>query len=630
MAFHLLPTEVFDLVAMQLPTRDHFQCLLVNKTWCDIFLPVLYRSVPLTHKCNILPILRNPARSIGRHVRKLVVDDGILSLEAVGELQALCPLLRELEFCWPRVRRPIVGSSSSSSSNSGSGNRGAHCSPVPILEAIDTRELRTLRLTCNGDTEAEDDDGDGEDDEDDDDDDDDEPVPHLMRRFPPRGMMESLTLPSILQFTAHVESLSLINVLPILRTTELDTIHAACPRLRHLVVEGSNMVLTPIVTDKVHPSLHTLRITYPSGWSRTDLWIDYIITHYPNLRSLDLVNTSKGSSVIRPVSRGPTSLDLAHRPLPQQLSHLRLIRLGDYGNDGQYLTPLTLLPALSNVEIKSQRPWHPDTWLRAVKDRVDHLSIDLPADSLPYYGDAIQTTLMVLGDFQRLVDLRIDMTRLGGVYDILMHACPPTLKYLALLNGVFDFVLPDTSLPTLATKYPNITRLTLDNMLVLDNDMLTFAITVYCPNLIHFNAIQCVWLSCSRNTPVVNLDFATHSFASLSFSQSRMITHAKRRQQQQQQHSTSSPIQCYGFVCDNKPSPSSSSSSSKESIGRKRQRASSSHNTPWFITLEDNNMNNENGTSSRATGFRIGKQAEECIIIKCKEAKQLWIEGYQV
>lgn len=604
MAIHLLPTEVFDLVAMQLPTRDHFQCLLVNKAWCDIFLPVLYRSVPLTHKCNILPILRNPARSIGRHVRKLVVDDGILSLEAVGELQALCPLLRELEFRWPRVRRPIV-------SNSNNSNSGAHCSPVPILEAIDTRELRTLQLTCNGDTEAEADDDDGEDD-----DDDDEPVPHLMRRFPPRGMMESLTLPSILQFTAHVESLSLINVLPILRTTELDTIHAACPRLRHLVVEGSNMVLTPVVTDKVHPSLHTLRITYPSGWSRTDLWIDYIITHYPNLRSLDLVNTSKGSSVIRPVSRGPTSLDLAHRPLPQHLSHLRLIRLGDYGNDGQYLTPLTLLPALSNVEIKSQRPWHPDAWLRAVKDRVDHLSIDLPADSLPYYGDAIQSTLMVLGDFQRLVELRIDMTRLGGVYDIFMHACPPTLKHLALLNGVFDFVLPDTPPPllsTLATTYPNITRLTLDNMLVLDNDMLTFAITVYCPNLIHFNAIQCVWLSCSRNTPVVNLDFATHSFASLSFSQSRMITHAKRRQQQQQ-HSTSSPIQCYGFVCDNKPSPSSSSSS-KESIGRKRQR---SQNTPWFITLEDN------------TGFRIGKQAEECIIIKCKEAKQLWIEGYQV
>ncbi|CDS10216.1 hypothetical protein LRAMOSA02892 [Lichtheimia ramosa] len=604
MAFHLLPTEVCEVVAKQLPTRDHFQCILVNKTWCDIFLPVLYRSVPLTHQCNVLPILQDPARSIGRHVRKLVVDDGILSLETVGDLRALCPLLRELEFCWPRVRRPNLGSSTSG---------GAHCSPVPILEAIDTDELRTLCLICNGDSEDQTADVNN-----------DPLFQPLIPRQTPQGMMESLMLPSILQFTSHVESLSLINVLPILRTTELDAIHAACPRLKHLVVEGSNMVLTPVVTDKVHPSLHTLRITYPSGWSRTDLWIDYIISHYPNLRSLDLVNTSKGNAVIRPVLRGPTSLDLANRPLPQHLHTLRLNRLGDYGNDGQYLTPLTLLPALSNVEIKSQRPWHQDTWLRAVSDRLEYLSIDLPTDGKPCYDDVIQSTLIVLGDFQRLVELHIDMARTGGGYDILMHACPPTLKHLSLLNGIFDFTLPDTikQSSSLSTKMscPSITRLTLDNMLVLDNDMLTFAISVYCPNLVHLNAIQCSWLPCSRNVPVVNLDFGAHSFASLSFSQSRMITHAKRRQQSDP---TSRLVQCYGFICDNRQQ----SSSSKECIGRKRQRTSSS-NTPWFITLD--NMNENDPTSSRATGYRIGKQAEECIIIKCKEAKQLWIEGYQV
>ncbi|KAI7880778.1 hypothetical protein K492DRAFT_207327 [Lichtheimia hyalospora FSU 10163] len=530
MDFHILPTEVFELVAMQLPTRDHFQCLLVNKTWCDIFLPVLYRSVPLTHKCNILPILQNPTRALGRHVRKLVVDDGILSLETVGQLQALCPLLRELEFRWPRVRQHVGRISSSSSSSSSEIGKSAHCSPVPILEAIDTRELRSLCLTCNDDTEEQTTAAD-----------DDEPQLDLMRRrFPPQGMMESLMLPSILQFTAHVESLFLINVLPILRTTELDTIHAACPRLMHLVVEGSNMVLTPVVTDKVHPSLHTLRIAYPSGWSRTDLWIDYIITHYPNLRSLDLVNTSKGDSVIRPISRGPTSLDLAHRPLPQHLSHLRLIRLGDYGNDGQYLTPLALLPALSSVEIKSQRLWLPDIWLHAVSDRLKYLSIDLPSGEMSPYDDVIPSTLLALGEFQCLVELQIDMFRVGGVYDILMHACPRTLKHLTLLNGEFDFILSDTIKPSITKlDYPNITRLTLNNMLVLDSDMLTFAITVYCPNLIHFNAIQCVWLATCRTDPVVHLDFAAHSFASLSFSQSRMVTNAKRRQQQQP-HSTSS------------------------------------------------------------------------------------------
>ncbi|KAI7850054.1 hypothetical protein BDC45DRAFT_519292, partial [Circinella umbellata] len=265
----MLPPEISFLIAEYLPCNDKYTCLFVCREWLFNFLPTLYTSL-LLKKYQLQPYHTIQRSALGDTVRELSLDDGVLTGDALENLGKICPYIRTLHFRWHSMPDGTTVHHRRRSSKRIDPN---YYSCIPILSSIQTTQLQSITL-CHFQT--------------------------TNVSFDERSNSYGLFNEILPHIPHQIRILSLIGILPVVRATDLDTIHAHCPKLSELKLSGSNTLLTGDIDEpNTYPNMKKISLVYPGGWSKVADWLGSLSYRYPNLRILELENTSRGSAIVR-------------------------------------------------------------------------------------------------------------------------------------------------------------------------------------------------------------------------------------------------------------------------------------------------------------------------------------------
>ncbi|KAI9269162.1 hypothetical protein BDA99DRAFT_535236 [Phascolomyces articulosus] len=351
----LLPYELAGLISFYLSPRDIYECIFVCRAWYAAFLPSIYQySILCRDSMIVYQRLLHSSTEMGRCVQKLIVDDGILTLDDMQQLYNKCPNLSMLHFRW-------CTSVSDKKASKPSPSTTCHFfrSPNPLLDAIDGGRLSHLSLECY-----------------------ESPSSWKYNAIPLSTRRHHYGNIQILKHTPNLKSLSLSDFFSKFQIKHLDRIHAYCPDLIELELVGT-MSESSIECDEPelvqqrsqrflrqqHPYQHhrvekqykmnfndtlalmrKFRLVYPKGWHSLSTWLEYFLVRYTHLNTLVLQNTGP-----LPAQFHPTVLFFLYAgfQLPSTLRQVSFIHLG--ATNIKRLHPsLAYLRCLTDVCIRDQ------------------------------------------------------------------------------------------------------------------------------------------------------------------------------------------------------------------------------------------------------------------------------------
>ncbi|KAL0082433.1 hypothetical protein J3Q64DRAFT_1720580 [Phycomyces blakesleeanus] len=275
------PAEIIDSISGFLSTQDLVSVVLVCRAWNYSFSPSIYRNISLSdprqfHRLySILAKSSTTNTPFGNYVRNLDILDGRAIQAGIGQLPVLCPHITALKVTqkWASRVNSIV------------------CVNDGALERTTKALLHTF-VTSNR-------------------------LNSLSLNFYRRIDLD------ILPQLSNLQHLSLGWLNQGISPATLQTIHAQCPLLKILALDGLDRINEP-QQGLTSSTLQSLSLHFRKGIQCDEAWLVYISHTYPRLSHLSLEAPAQYSES---VDFAPLLIPSAYHRFASQAKHLRQLEL---------------------------------------------------------------------------------------------------------------------------------------------------------------------------------------------------------------------------------------------------------------------------------------------------------------
>ncbi|KAF7727766.1 hypothetical protein EC973_007225 [Apophysomyces ossiformis] len=446
-----LPYEVWKLIAPLLQREDVYNCALACKEWYACFITFLLDEVGISGRRELDRLCGMLQKSgLGHHIRTLKLDRFNALEDKVQELQRMCPRVRSLclgrtlSEVWERASFP-----------------GYAATTVRLFHAFAPQVTGLTLNAC---------------------------------AFRPKW--HSCDDLSFLRSCPHLKYLCVLSI-DELRIASLELIHAFCPQLEDLELEGAYLRDATYedaeAVAQVRP-MRKIRLSFSTGWCRYQTWLRAFAFKYPNLEFLELDNRHG----IISLRREDEELRLQEQRSFQLLAHychkLRHIRTNHVSLDPR------LFESLNSYQTQLDTLYLHNLWRHGRKTTL--AALDCGRDTLHTFSLTIpgsvekEELLPLLGACNQLTHLKLaDVDGFGPKeYQIseILYYCRAlkTLKVRHLTIVSFDeedVAKSHHPLESLIMKQVMFDQETLDS------------IRNCCPNLQELSLIGCSRLECTDN-----------------------------------------------------------------------------------------------------------------------------------